>query len=148
MAGYGHHRCLIYRYHYHHCWAHIAAGASDLQNELSNFLIAFSYHGYNFAAENMQHFSLTRHAFVALLIQLALLRVDCAADISIWIRKNIYFSKGKRRKMTIIRYGGYLSKHIVNTMSELWAITMLDSKLLKIYVSYDEGAKSNVWYDR
>ena len=50
--------------------------------------------------------------------------------------------------MTIIRYGGYLSKHIVNTMSELWAITMSDSKLLKIYVSYDKGAKSNVWYDR
>ena len=147
MAGYGHHRCLRYRYHR---WAHIAAGASDLQNELSNFLIAFSYHGYiiNFAAENMQHFSLTRHAFVALLIQLTLLRVDCAADISIWMRKNIYFSKGKRRKMTIIRYGGHLSKHIVNTMSELWAITMLDSKLLKIYVSYDKGAKSNVWYDR
>ena len=44
--------------------------------------------------------------------------------------------------MTIIRYGGYLSKHIVNTMSEIWATTMLDSKLLKIYVSYDKGAKS------
>ena len=48
--------------------------------------------------------------------------------------------------MTIIRYGGYLSKHIVNTMSELWAITMLDSKLLKIYVSYDKYAKSNRKY--
>ena len=47
--------------------------------------------------------------------------------------------------MTIIRYGGYLSKHI---MSELWAFTMLDSKLLKIYLSYDKGAKSNVCYDR
>ena len=47
--------------------------------------------------------------------------------------------------MTIIRSGGYLSKHI---LSELWAFTMFDSKLLKIYVSYDKGAKSNVWYDR
>ena len=35
--------------------------------------------------------------------------------------------------MPIIRYGGYVLKHnIVNTMSELWAITMLDLKLLKI----------------
>ena len=51
MVGYGHHRCLRYRYHYHHCWAHIAAGASDLQNELSNFLIAFSYHGYKFCSQ-------------------------------------------------------------------------------------------------
>ena len=65
----------------------------------------------------MQHTNLTRHAFVALLIQLALIRVDCAADISISIRQNIYFSKGKRRKMPIIRYGGYLLKHhIVNNM--------------------------------
>ena len=46
--------------------------------------------------------------------------------------------------MMIIGYGSYLSKHIVNTMSELWTITMLDSKLLKIYVSYDKRAKSNV----
>ena len=146
MAGYSLHRCLRYRYQYHHCWAHVAAGASGLQNVLSNFLVAFSYHGYriHFAAENMQHFSLTRHAFVALLIQLALFRVYCTVHISIWIWTKIYISKCKRRKMTIIRYGGYLSKHIVNTMSELWAITMLYSKLLKIYVSYDKGAKSNV----
>ena len=78
----------------------------------------------NFATENMQHFSLTRHAFMALLIQLALFRVDCAVDISISRRQNIYFSKDKRSKMPIIRYGGYLLKHhIVNTMSESWAIT-------------------------
>ena len=74
----------------------------------------------------MQHFSLTRHAFMALLIQLTLFRMDCAIDISIW-KKYIHFSKGKRKKMTIISYGGYLSKHhIVNTMSELWTKTMLD----------------------
>ena len=48
-------------------------------------------------------------------------------------------------KMPIIRYGGYLLKHhIVNTLSELWAITMLDLELLKIYVSYNKGTKSNV----
>ena len=48
-------------------------------------------------------------------------------------------------KMPIIRYGGYLLKpHIVNIMSELWAITMSDLELLKIYVSYDKGTKSNV----
>ena len=62
----------------------------------------------NFATENMQHFSPTRHAFVALLIQLALFRVDCGVDVSISIRLNFCFSKGKRRKMSIIRCGGYM----------------------------------------
>ena len=122
MAGYGLHRCLRYRRQYHHCWAHIATGASDLQNVLSNFLIAFSYHVYriNFAAENVEHFCLIRLAFVTLLIQLALFRVDCAVDISISIRHNIYFPKGKRRKTPIVNYGGCLLKpHIVNTLSEL-----------------------------
>ena len=122
IAGYCLHRCLRYRCQYHHCWAHIAAGASDLQNVLSNFLIAFSYHGYriHFATENKEHFCLTCHAFVALLIQLALFRVDCAVDISMSIRHDIYFPKGKRRKMPIISFGGYLLKHpIFDTMSEL-----------------------------
>ena len=32
MVGYGLRRCLRYRCLYHHCWAHIVAGASDLQN--------------------------------------------------------------------------------------------------------------------
>ena len=45
--------------------------------------------------------------------------------------------------MPIISYSGYLLKHhIVNTVSELWAITMLDSKLLKIYASYDKVPKA------
>ena len=47
--------------------------------------------------------------------------------------------------MPIIRCGGHLLKEaIVNAMSELWAITMLDSKLLKIYVSYDECTNISV----
>ena len=48
--------------------------------------------------------------------------------------------------MQIACYGGYLLKHhIVNYMSELWTITMLNSKLRKIYVSCEKGAKSNVY---
>ena len=97
----------------------------------------------------MQLFSLTRNAFVALLIQLALFRLDGAVNISLSIGQNNYLSKGKIMKMPITCYGGYLLKHhIVNTMTEFWAITMLNVKLPKIYVSYNKGTKRNVWYNR